>query len=360
MALNLHLRGVVLPGGVERDMFVTETGTLTFDGASADARTIVDGGFLVPGLVDAHAHLTISSGPETTVVDDEGVRRHARAQLAGGVLLVREPGGASRASARLGPDDGAPRMQSAGRWLAGPGRFFPGWAREVDGAELTGAAVEELRAADGGWVKVIGDWRVEDVRAPSFDGATLADLVRRVHDAGARVAIHAILAETVEIAIESGCDSIEHGTFASEGMVAAVAARGIALTPTIGAVTAPVPDDAPPVVRDGSAEMARSVRRVVRDAWEAGVELLAGTDIAIPHGEIRREIELLASCGVPPEAALAAGSWAARSFLGLPGIEEGAPADLVAYARDPREDLSVLGDPVAIVLDGGPVETHRR
>jgi imidazolonepropionase-like amidohydrolase len=106
--------------------------------------------------------------------------------------------------------------------------------------------------------------------------------------------------------------------------------------------------------------MERSVRGVVRAAWEAGVTLLAGTDVAIPHGEVRREIELLASCGLPAEAAVGAGSWAARAFLGLPGIEEGAPADLVAYARDPREDLSVLGEPSAIVLDGRPVDTARR
>ncbi len=208
-------------------------------------------------------------------------------------------------------------------------------------------------------MKVIGDWRVDDERVPTFDPATLAGLVRRVHDAGGRVAIHAILAETVEMAVAAGCDSIEHGTFAAETMVAAIADRGIALTPTIGAVTSPVPDDAAPATHEWARAMGQSIRRVVRDAWEAGVVLLAGSDIAIAHGEIRREIELLAACGLPAEAALAAGSWAARAFLGLPGIEEGAPADVVAYARDPREDLFVLAEPVAIVLDGRPVEVRR-
>ncbi len=81
-------------------------------------------------------------------------------------------------------------------------------------------------------------------------------------------------------------------------------------------------------------------------------DLLAGTDVAVPHGEVRREIAELAACGIAPEDALAAGSWAARAYLGLPSIEEGAPADLVAYGRDPREDLGALADPVAIVLDG--------
>ena len=55
----------------------------------------MDCGILVPGLVDAHAHLTVTPLPDREVVDDEGVESHARANLAAGVLLVREPGGAS-------------------------------------------------------------------------------------------------------------------------------------------------------------------------------------------------------------------------------------------------------------------------
>jgi imidazolonepropionase-like amidohydrolase len=87
---------------------------------------------------------------------------------------------------------------------------------------------------------------------------------------------------------------------------------------------------------------------------------MAGTDVAIEHGRVREEIRMIASCGVPAEAALAAGSWAARAFLGLPGIGEGARADIVAYVRDPREDLSVLDAPVAVVLDGRLVDPGRR
>ena len=63
---------------------------------------------------------------------------------------------------------------------------------------------------------------------------------------------------------------------------------------------------------------------------------------------------------IPAAAALGAGSWDARSFLGLPGIEEGAPADLVGFARDPREDLSVLSEPALVVLDGLVVRTPER
>jgi imidazolonepropionase-like amidohydrolase len=341
---------------VERDVFVGGDGRLSFDASSGDARTVADGGFLVPGLVDAHAHLTVR--PDGTPADDVDVLTQARDQVEGGVLLVREPGAVSRVTASLA-GEGLPRIVTAGRWLAGRGRFLPGWAREVDDDELAEAAVEELQAGGGGWAKVVGDWLSREGRRPSFLPETLAETVRLVHEAGGRLAIHAILAETVEMAVAAGCDSVEHGTFASESSVAAIADRDLALTPTVGAVLAPSPPSAPLEVRDWAKEARRSVREVVRAAWEAGVSLLAGTDVVIPHGRVREEIGLLASCGVPAEAALAAGSWAAREFLGLPGIEEGARADVVAYPRDPREDLSVLDAPVAIVLDGRLVDPGR-
>ena len=81
--------------------------------------------------------------------------------------------------------------------------------------------------------------------------------------------------------------------------------------------------------------------------------ILAGTDApAIQHGDVRREVELLIEAGLSPTVALGAASWTARSFLGMPGIEEGAPADLVAFRDDPREDPAVLATPALTILDG--------
>jgi imidazolonepropionase-like amidohydrolase len=92
---------------------------------------------------------------------------------------------------------------------------------------------------------------------------------------------------------------------------------------------------------------------IVHAAAAAGVIVLAGSDAGMgPHGRIRDEVVRLLAAGLDPAMALGAASWIARQYLGLPGIEDGAPADLVAFARDPRIDPAILSEPLLIVLDG--------
>jgi imidazolonepropionase-like amidohydrolase len=81
------------------------------------------------------------------------------------------------------------------------------------------------------------------------------------------------------------------------------------------------------------------------------VTVLAGTDFR-PHGTIGAEVRYLAASGLPPAVALGAASWTARTFLGLPGLDDGAPADFVVYDRDPVADLGVLDRPGHVVLNG--------
>jgi imidazolonepropionase-like amidohydrolase len=365
----LHVRGTLLPSGEERDVFVTDDGRLTFDAdapGAGDARTVLDGGFLLPGLVDAHAHLGLASPAGREAPDDERARASARAQLREGVLALREPGGPNRASSALGPAHGAPRIIASGRWLAGPSRFLPGFAREVSPEELPEAAVEELRAGGGGWAKVIADWRVGDEwGAVSFGPEALAETTRRVHAEGGRLAVHAMFRPATEAAIEAGVDSIEHGTFVDRTLLAAMAERAIAWTPTLCAVRMVAGGrqrlGVPPEVAADLSEGVERLPPVLHAASEAGVTVLAGTDAALPHGLVREEVAVLIEAGLPADVALAAASWEARRFLGLPGLDEGAPADLVAFDRDPREDpRAVLAAPALIVLDGrviGPAGT---
>ncbi len=351
---SLHLRGTVLPGGDERDVFVRD-GRITFDPVDG-AETVADGGYLLPGLVDAHAHLALASPAPHGSSVEEAVRASARAQLDSGVLLVREPGGPTRDSAGLGPQDGLPRVHSGGRFLATPGGYFPGMAREVEADRLAEAAVEEYRAS-GHWAKVIGDFiGSAGTIAPTFGAAALGAAAEAVHAAGGRVAIHAMTAATIEMAIDAGFDSIEHATELAPEHLAEIAARGIALVPTMliregileSAHGFGFPDHE---IRRWERALARQPEMVARASAE-GVLILAGTDAGmVAHGLVLREIGRLMEAGIDGEHALGAGSWLARAFLGLPGIEEGAPADIVVFDRDPRMP-GVAGRPVARILDG--------
>lgn len=77
-----------------------------------------------------------------------------------------------------------------------------------------------------------------------------------------------------------------------------------------------------------------------------------------PHGVIVDQIAMLAEAGLPVTAAIGAGSWAARRWLGLACLESGAPADLVLYDADLRADLDVLRRPALIVMDGQVIESR--
>ena len=95
-------------------------------------------------------------------------------------------------------------------------------------------------------------------------------------------------------------------------------------------------------------------RERIRRAHEAGIPVYTGTDAggSLPHGLIRSEILALVGAGIPQPEVIANASWAAREWLGMPGLVEGAPADLVVYDADPRVDLAALMTPRRIVLRG--------
>ena len=260
------------------------------------AETLIEDVFLLPGLVDAHAHLSLYSPAGDDAPAAVRVRASAREHLAAGVLAIREPGSPDHESVGLGAHEGLPRTVTGGRFLAPPGMYFPGLAREVEPDGLPDAAVEEYHVS-GSWAKIIGDTPIGDDLRRTYDDQSLAEAVRQVHEAGGRVAIHCVLAETVHAAVEAGVDSLEHGSFLQSDQVAEVARRGIAWVPT-RAIDATVRQ----LIRDlgYTADRVRHVEErldrqgeSLRAAVDAGVMVLAGTDAGmVPHGLIVREVEL--------------------------------------------------------------------
>jgi imidazolonepropionase-like amidohydrolase len=350
----LHVRGVVLPDGEERDLYAVD-GRLTFE-PQPGAQTVTDRGWVVPGLVDCHCHVGLQPGGAVT--DEETLIRQATADRDAGALLLRDAGSpvdnrVVQARADL------PRLVRAGRHIARPKRYLRDIGVEVEPDGLV-AAVEEQAHLGDGWVKLVGDWIDRGVGdlAPLWPDDVLAAAVDRAHQLGVRVAVHTFAAETLPGLVAAGVDTLEHATGLAGGLVDEVARRGIRITPTlVNVATFPaIAEQARkyPAYAAHVLALHRTARARVRDAYEAGVRILVGSDAGgtVDHGLVVAEIRALHEAGLPAEAALAAGSWDARDYLGLPGLVEGAPADLVVYAEDPRAELATLATPVRIVLRG--------
>jgi imidazolonepropionase-like amidohydrolase len=350
----LHVRGVMLPAGEERDLYVA-AGRLTFERVGG-AETVASRCFVLPGLVDAHCHVGIAPGavPAGLPLATE----QARTDRDGGALLLRDCGVPVDTTSLLDRAD-LPRIVRAGRHIARPKRYLRGLGVEVEPDELT-AAVEAQARYGGGWVKLVGDWidRETGDLAPLWPADAVRAAVRRAHELGARVAVHVFGEDGLPDLIAAGVDSVEHGTGLTDDLVGALAGSGAALVPTLINVDnfPAIADSAVryPAYADRMRRLHRTARQRLLAAYEAGVPVFAGSDAGggIDHGRVADEIRALHAAGLPAEVALAAGSWAARDWLGLPGLVEGAPADLVVYDADPRTDLSTLASPARIVLRG--------
>ena len=332
-------------------------GRFTFEPVPG-AETVTRGGWLVPGLVDAHCHVGVGPGG-AHVEDPEALRKQALDERDAGVLALRDCG--SPVDTRFLDDElDLPRIIRAGRHIAAPRRYMPDLAVEVEPAALADEVRVQARRGDG-WVKLVGDWIDRGVGdlAPEFPADALVEAIAAAHDEGARVTAHTFGTDALPGLIAAGIDCIEHGTGLTEELIADMAARGTAVVPTLVNV-----ENFPGFAAAGEQRFpayASTMRRlyaqsgaVVRAAFEAGVPVYAGTDAGggIEHGSIAAEVRALHDAGLPAEAALAAASWSARTWLGLGGIEEGAPADVVVYDTDPRADLDTLQRPQRMVLRG--------
>jgi imidazolonepropionase-like amidohydrolase len=357
---RLHLHGVRLPDGEAGDVWVAD-GVVRLEPVR-DAITLCRRGFLLPGLVDAHCHIGLES---TGAVPADVAERHALTERAAGALLLRDAG--SPADTRwMDARDDLPRLLRAGRHIARPKRYLPHYGAEIEPEELVAEVERQARRGDG-WVKLVGDWIDREVGdlAPLWPVAEARAAIARAHQLGARVTAHVFGEQAVTELVEAGIDGIEHGTGIAPELIGLMAERQVALVPTMLQL-----DNFERYAAQGQARFPRyaaHMRHLYRRrldtfaaAHDAGVPIYAGTDAGgyLPHGLVAAEIAALAPIlGV--DTALAAGSWAARRWLGNPDVlTDGGPADLVVLDDDPRVDLGVLRAPRFVVLRGRVVEAR--
>jgi imidazolonepropionase-like amidohydrolase len=275
---------------------------------------------------------------------------------------VRDAG--SAADTRCIDDrDDLPKIVRAGRHIARPKLYIRDYAHEIEPDELASQVRVEARRGDG-WVKLVGDWIDREIGdlAPCWPLDALRGAMAAAHEEGARVTAHCFGEDCLPGLLVAGIDCIEHGTGLTDETRAEAAARGVPIVPTLVNIAnflayAQAGEERFPVYAAHMRRLHKQRYETVIAAYEAGVPVFVGTDAggALPHGLVAQEVAELVRAGLPPTSALDAACWGARSWLKRPGLEEGAPADLVVYTDDPRVDVAVLAHPSLVVLRGRPV-----
>ncbi len=348
---------VLAEDGVEHARAWVLDGRITYERPRhTDVGTIP--GWTVPGFVDMHCHLAVGpSGP----VDGDLIAKHAVIERDAGTLLVRDTGSTVALDVLDGRDD-VPRVIRSGRFIARPKRYLKGYAVEVEADELPAEAARQATAS-AGWVKIIADWIDRDLGdaadlTPLFTREQLEGAAREAHAAGARVTAHTFATESLDDLLDAGFDCIEHGTGMTAVHMERAVAAGVPVVPTLLQVAnfAGFAAQAGERFPRFAQRMQRMYERRyvhVGEMHDAGVTLLVGTDAgtSIAHGDLAREAAEMARC-MPAADVVAAATWKARRFLGAPVLAEGDPADVVVVKDDPRTNIDVLADPVAVLLHG--------
>jgi len=354
----------------------------------ADARTIdLPGTTLIPGMIEGHSHLFLHPYNET-LWDDQVLHEplalrtaravvHAERTLQAGFTTERDLGTEGAGFADVGLkqaiDQGivpGPRLLVStkaivARGAYGPKGFEPGvpipqGAQEVAGVDEIVRAVRDQIAGGADIVKFYADyhWGKGEPSRPTLSRAELDAGVAAAHDAGRLVAVHATTAEGMMRAVRAGADTIEHGYAGTTEVFKAMAAKHIALCPTIAASEAYARYFQHWNGQEPAPESVQENRRSFQLAMKAGVPICMGGDVGVfAHGQNWLEMEAMQRAGMPAaQVMIAATSGNARIFrLSDRGaIRPGLLADLIAVEGDPTRNVGAVRN-VRLVMKGGQV-----
>jgi imidazolonepropionase-like amidohydrolase len=352
---------------------------------------------LLPGLIDAHTHLsgessdnwlqgTMANLRQTTAESAIRATVYVRRTLLAGFTTVRDVGSGEYVDVGLRNSiaDGVipgPRMLVAVHALGARGghcdeggfpyeRFGPEPGIEsgiASGADQFRDAVrfqvkygaDVIKICATGGVLSLAD-EVDTSQLTQDEMNAIVDEAHRLHK---KVAAHAHGAEGAKIAIRAGVDSIEHGSFLDDEGLRMMKERGTWLVPTLMAGEyvsgkAAVRHYPPEIAAKAKAAVAaRSA--TFRKALAMGVKVAFGTDSSVsPHGLNAQEFALLVDHGMSPAAALHTATSAGAELLGLEKkigtLEAGKEADIVAVPGDPFADIHQM-EKVGFVMKGGEV-----
>ncbi len=341
---------------------------------------------LLPGLIEGHSHLLLhpyNEAPWTDQVLNEPLAmRVARGTVAAsrtlraGITTARDLGteGADYADVGIKQaiDAGVipgPRMLVTTKAIVATGSYGPSGAPEWElpkGAEVADGYDDLIRVVrdqigrGADWIKVYADyrWGPNGEARATFTQDELNLIVQVAASSGREVVAHASSPEGMRRATLAGVRTIEHGDGGTREVFELMAARQVALCPTIAA------GDAIEQYRgwrkgvDSEPTRIAAKRQSISLALAARVPICFGGDVGVfPHGDNVRELELMVDYGMQPAEAVISATSGNATILRLADrgrVQLGLLADVIAVAGDPLSDISALRN-VQFVMKGGVV-----
>jgi len=341
---------------------------------------------VLPGLMDAHVHLT----GNTDLKGHEGISessylatiygvKNAKETLMAGFTTVRNVGASNYSDVAL--RDGIEQKA-----ILGPTLLVSGPPLGITGGHCDSnilPAEYEYKAqgvADGPWevrrkVRENKKYGVDLIKYCATGGVmskgtnvnnrqyTLDEMnaiVDEAHTLGMKVAAHAHGLQGIRMAIEAGVDSIEHSSLIDQETVNYAISKGVFLAMDIYVSDYILGEGAKNGIPEYSLEKERIVGKKQREnfkmAFESGAKMAFGTDAGIyPHGKNARQFKYMVQWGMTPIEAIQASTINTAELFGLANIgeiKESFDADLVAVKGNPLDDITLLENIDFVMKEG--------
>ena len=375
------------------------TGLVPADKIPAGCEMVdLQGGYLMPGLINMHVHLAGNGKPQKKQRDNEALTKKlmgsalsravtyrvvagfAKTELMSGVTTIRTVGGLGDFDTRLRDEiaDGkrvGPRILAANRGISVPGGHMAGSvAVAADSIEAALAQIEQSEKENVDLIKLMITGGVLDAKAKGVPGELkmAPEMVKAVcekaHKKGYKVAAHVESPEGVKVALANGVDSIEHGAKADEEMIRLFQENKAFLCTTISPAL-------PYALFDRSVSNASEVEQyngnIVFDgiiscataALENGIPVVLGNDVGCPwitQYDFWRELYYFQKyVGVSNSFALYTATGRSAELAGIGDITgtitPGKCADMIVTEGNPLEDLRYLRHVRMVVARGNMI-----
>jgi len=324
---------------------------------------------IMPGLIDVHVHIGwyfnaqgryhTSRDGDTPAQSAIAAAGNAYETLMSGVTTVQSLGSGEDRDLRDAINRGAvpgPRI------LTSLGSISGG---EPDSIRQR---VRAFKARGADVIKIFASRSIRDGGGPTMTLQQLSAACGEAHAQGLRALVHAHAAEAMMLAVDAGCDQIEHGVFATPEVLAKMASRGTYLSPQCGLIFRNYLENRAKYEgignynAEGFASMERALPLAVEAVRKAvatpGLRMVFGTDaVAGAHGRnVEDLICRVTEAGQKPLDAITSATSLAAQAIKLDGsigtLKAGMTADVIAVQGNPVSDFAAMRRVVFVMRDG--------